>query len=118
VYTTPDVTDNRATLLNLTARRDLRRALTLTANTYYRHIQTETLNGDLNESSLTEAVYQPTPIERAALRQPATAMRRQAASRQTTRRSRTALPANVPLNTDPAAMCNALLNQPARPSTT
>ena len=112
VYTTPDVTDNRAALVNLTARRDLRRALTLSANAYYRHIETETLNGDLNEESLTEAVYQPTPIERAALL--AAGYRDVPASGESA--ENTPFPywrclANVLLNTDPAAMCNALLNR-------
>lgn len=48
VYTVPDETDNRATFVNLTTRQDRSRTLTLSGNVYYRHIRTNTLNGDIN----------------------------------------------------------------------
>ena len=60
VYTKPDETDNRSTFLNLTTRRDWSRTLTFTGNVYYRHIRTNTFNGDINDDSLDQAVYQPT----------------------------------------------------------
>ena len=42
-------------------------ALSLTANAYYRDIRTTTLNGDINEDTLDQQVYQPNAAERAAL---------------------------------------------------
>jgi len=52
VYTTPDVTDNRSTLLNMAARHERGPRLALSGHTYYRRIRTATLNGDVNEESL------------------------------------------------------------------
>ena len=68
VYTTPDDTDNHSVFLNLAARQRLTDKTQLTANAYYRRIHTDTLNGDLNEHSLDQSVYQPTLAEQAALR--------------------------------------------------
>jgi outer membrane receptor protein involved in Fe transport len=68
VYTKPrDTTDNRATLFNIAARRSARGRLTLSGNAYYRDIRTSAFNGDLNEASLDQAVYQPGAAEREAL---------------------------------------------------
>ncbi len=41
--------------------------MTFSSNVYYRYIRTNTLNGDINEDSLDQAVYQPNAEERAAL---------------------------------------------------
>ena len=41
--------------------------MTLSGNGYYRDIRTDTLNGDINEDSLDQSVYQPTAAEQAAL---------------------------------------------------
>jgi outer membrane receptor protein involved in Fe transport len=67
VYTKPDTTNNRATLVSVGARRSAGNNLTLSGNAYYRHIRTDALNGDINEDSLDQAVYQPGAAERAAL---------------------------------------------------
>ena len=67
IYTKPDTTDNRSTLLNVSARRQLNTRLSLLANAYYRDIRTDTVNGDINEESLDQAVYQPNAAEQAAL---------------------------------------------------
>ena len=68
VYTKPDTTDNRSTLVNLDgAARARARRLTFSGNAYYRDIRTDTLNGDINEDSLDQAVYQPSAAEQAAL---------------------------------------------------
>jgi outer membrane receptor protein involved in Fe transport len=67
VYTKPDNTQNDAVLFNLVAKHAFSDVLTLSANAYYRNISTQTLNGDLNDDSLGEDVYQPTPAEQAAL---------------------------------------------------
>ncbi|MCS0580792.1 TonB-dependent receptor [Massilia pinisoli] len=52
VYTTPDITRNRAMLVNATVTHDLDDDVLLSANAYYRHIRTTTLNGDVNEDAL------------------------------------------------------------------
>jgi len=67
VYTKPDTTDNRSTLLTFSARRSISHRASLFGNAYYRHIRTNILNGDINENSLDQAIYQPGAVERAAL---------------------------------------------------
>jgi outer membrane receptor protein involved in Fe transport len=67
VYTKPDTTDNRATVLNVTARRTLNRQWSFSGNAYFRDIQTDTFNGDINEDSLDQSVYQPGAAEITAL---------------------------------------------------
>jgi outer membrane receptor protein involved in Fe transport len=112
IYTKPDITDNRSTLLNVALRRQLRPTLALTANAYYRDIRTDTLNGDLNEESLDQAIYQPGAAERAALAAagygtiPASGLDA----------SNTPFPSlrcigNVLLNDEPLEKCNGLINR-------
>ena len=67
VYTKPDTTENRSTLLNLSGQRELVGGAVLSGNAYYRRIRTSTVNGDINEGSLDQSVYQPNAAEQAAL---------------------------------------------------
>ena len=67
VYTKPDTTENRSTFVNVTARHSLNALVSVSGNVYYRDIHTDTFNGDLNEDSLDQSVYQPTAAEQAAL---------------------------------------------------
>ena len=67
IYTKPDTTWNQSTILNVTGRRSLSSRMALSGNFYYRAIHTDTLNADINEDSLDQAVYQPNPAEQAAL---------------------------------------------------
>lgn len=67
VYTKPDITGNRSPFVNLTARRSLTNRLNISGNVYYRYIRTNTFNGDINEESLEQSLYQPNAAERAAL---------------------------------------------------
>jgi outer membrane receptor protein involved in Fe transport len=67
VYTKPDETDNRSVLLNVTTHRTLSDRLSFTGNGYFRDISTSTFNGDINEESLDQALYQPGAAEQAAL---------------------------------------------------
>ena len=67
VYTKPDVTGNRSPFLNFTARHNVTNNLTFFGNAYYRYIRTNTYNGDINEDSLDQSVYQPSAAERVAL---------------------------------------------------
>jgi outer membrane receptor protein involved in Fe transport len=59
VYTKPDTTNNRSTLINATGRHDVRDTLILSGTAYYRRILSDTLNGDANEDALDRAVYLP-----------------------------------------------------------
>ena len=67
MYTKPDETENRSTFVNADGRHSLRDTLTLAGTVYYRRIRSNTLNGDINEDSLDQALYQPGAAERAAL---------------------------------------------------
>ena len=67
VYSRPDITRNRAALVNLVASQALSDHLTLSAQAYWRRIDTRTLNGDVNNVALDQAVYQPNAAEQAAL---------------------------------------------------
>ena len=67
VYSRPDITRNRAALLNLVATQALSDHLTLSGQAYWRRLGTRTLNGDVNERSLDQPTYQPNAAEQAAL---------------------------------------------------
>jgi outer membrane receptor protein involved in Fe transport len=67
VYTRPDVTRDRASTATLQATQEVGDRLELSGNAYFRNIRTATFNGDLNDDSLDQSVYQPGAAERAAL---------------------------------------------------
>lgn len=67
IYTKPDSTSNRSPFLNLRVRHAATSALSFSGNVYYRYIRTSTLNGDINEDTLDQSVYQPSAAERTAL---------------------------------------------------
>lgn len=67
VYTRPDITRNRAVLLNLALSHSLGAQWTLSGHAYARRITTATYNGDLNDDALDQSLYQPNTAERAAL---------------------------------------------------
>ena len=69
VYTRPDQTHNRATQLNLTVKHALNDELIFSGNAYARNLRTRTLNGDVNEGALDQAVYQLSSADRTALQQ-------------------------------------------------
>ena len=66
-YTLHDATANRSPLVNLTGRHNFNSEVSFFGNVYYRSIRTTTFNGDINEGSLDQSVYQPSAAERAAL---------------------------------------------------
>ena len=112
IYTKPDTTDNRSTLLNVSARRRLTGSLSLLANGYYRDIRTGTVNGDINEESLDQALYQPNAAEQAALR----AAGYTGFPTSGENASNTPFPSwrcigNALLNDEPSEKCNGLVNQ-------
>lgn len=67
VYTVPDIIRNRSDFLNFEGKRQFNHALSISGNVYYRKIGTHTENGDLNDDSIGESLYQPSADERAAL---------------------------------------------------
>jgi outer membrane receptor protein involved in Fe transport len=112
VYTKPDVTDNHSTFLNLIAHHSTLGNLTMSGNIYYRNIHTVGLNGDINNDSLNQSVYQPSAADRAAL----------AAAGYTGVPASGAAAANTPFPSlrciaqalekdEPAENCNGLLNR-------
>ncbi len=88
VYTKPDNTQNKSYLLNLTGTQKVSDVLSLSGNAYYRDIKTNTYNGDINDDSLGEALYQPSAGERAALAAAGYTDSRRAARPRATRRFR------------------------------
>lgn len=56
VYTYPDNTQNTANFLNLQWNHDYSDDLSASGNLYYRHIKTDTFNGDINDESLPEGI--------------------------------------------------------------
>jgi outer membrane receptor protein involved in Fe transport len=93
VYTKPDETDNRATFVNVVLRRAGTGSAAFSGHVYYRDIDTRTFNGDVNEDSLDQNLFQPgetaanTPFPSARCL------------------------SNVLLNDEPAEKCNGLLNR-------
>ncbi len=112
VYTKPDQTANRAPWLNLQYRRALTPRWNFSANTYYRYLRTRTLNGDINEESLDQSLYQPNAAERAAL----TAAGFSGFPLAGENAANTPFPrwrciANILLRDEPGEKCNGLLNR-------
>ena len=67
VYTKPDITNNKSPFVNLGMRRNISTKVAVTGNLYFRNIHSSVLNGDINEGSLDQSVYQPSAADRAAL---------------------------------------------------
>ncbi len=67
VYTKPDITNNKSPFVNLGIRRNISKKVTATGNLYFRNIHTSVFNGDINEGSLDQSVYQPSAADRTAL---------------------------------------------------
>lgn len=112
VYTKPDNTRNTAYLVNLVATHQASESITLAANAYYRDLDTATLNGDINDDSLGESVYQPTLAERTALA--AAGYQGFPAAGET--QANTPFPSwrcigNILLNDEPNEKCNGLMNR-------
>lgn len=114
VYTKPDQTLNRSPLINLQLRHSLSNAVTFSGNAYFRHIRTRTLNGDINEDSLDQSIYQPNAAEQAAL----TAAGYSGFPASGATAENTPFPswrciANLLLRDEPGEKCNGLINRTA-----
>ncbi|MEG3122384.1 TonB-dependent receptor [Sphingomonas sp. GB1N7] len=114
VYTKPDNTKNRAYLINLTGEHTFSDSLSFSGNAFYRHIRTRTFNGDINEGSLGENLYQPNAAERAALTAAGvTGFPTSGETQANTPFPRFRCIANALLNTEPNEKCNGLINRSA-----
>jgi outer membrane receptor protein involved in Fe transport len=67
VYTIPDKTANNSKFVELAATHSFGDGLTASGNIYYRGISTASFNGDINDDSVGQSLYQPSAAERAAL---------------------------------------------------
>ena len=111
VYTKPDITGNQSPLINLTARHSVTPRLVLSGNIYYRYIRTDTFNGDINEDSLDQSIYQPSAAERAALAAAGyIGVPASGANAQNTPFPFWRCLGNVLLRDEPGEKCNGLLN--------
>jgi outer membrane receptor protein involved in Fe transport len=112
IYTKPDVTENRAPFFNLSLRHSFRNDLSFSGNAYYRYIRTKTFNGDINEESLEQALYQPSAAERAALAAAGyTGVPASGATAENTPFPYWRCIANVLLRDEPSEKCNGLINR-------
>jgi outer membrane receptor protein involved in Fe transport len=114
VYTKPDVTAHRAPFLALNLRHSFSSRVAASANTYFRYIRTRTLNGDINEESLDQSLYQPSAAERNALAAAGyTGFPLSGANAANTPFPFWRCIGNVLLRDEPAEKCNGLLNRTA-----
>jgi outer membrane receptor for Fe3+-dicitrate len=112
VYTRPDNTQNQSWLVNLVGSQKVSDVLTLSANAFYRDIRTATLNGDINDDSLGESVYQPSVTERNALAAAGyTGFPAAGETQVNTPFPRWRCIANILLNSEPNEKCNGLDNR-------
>lgn len=112
VYTRPDNTRNRSALANLSFTHELGDRSTLSGNLYHRTIRTRTFNGDLNDDSLDQSVYQPSAAERAALTQAGyTGFPTAGETALNTPFPKWRCLANALLRDEPAEKCNGVINQ-------
>jgi outer membrane receptor protein involved in Fe transport len=112
IYTQPDITANRAPAFIFNARHSFNPRLAISGNTYYRSIRARTLNGDLNEDSLDQSLYQPDEYEQAALAAAGfTGFPTSGANATNTPFPSWRCIANVLLRDEPAEKCNGLINR-------
>lgn len=67
VYTKPDINKNRSPFVNLALSHAASARVSLAANAYYRSIASSAFNGDINEDSLDQSIYQPSAADQRAL---------------------------------------------------
>ena len=112
IYTKPDITENKFTLLTLALNHSINDKVMFSGNLYYRKMLTRTLNADINEGALNQNVYQPNAGEQAAL----TAAGYSGFPLAGENAANTPFPnwrciANVLLNDEPGEKCSGLINR-------
>jgi outer membrane receptor protein involved in Fe transport len=114
IYTAPDNTRNRASLVNLKGSHRFSAAVSFNANLFWRRIRTRTFNGDVNDDALGESVYQPSAAERVALTAAGyTGFPLAGETQDNTPFPKWRCIANVLLNAEPNEKCNGLANRSA-----
>ncbi|MFO1326037.1 MAG: TonB-dependent receptor [Rubrivivax sp.] len=112
VYTRPDNTRNRALLLNLALQHTLSAPWTFSGNAYARRVRTHTFNGDLNDDSLDQQLYQPNAAEQQALAAAGySGFPVSGENAANTPFPRWRCIAQALLNDEPAEKCNGLINR-------
>ncbi|MEQ1610996.1 MAG: TonB-dependent receptor [Hyphomonadaceae bacterium] len=112
VYTKPDNTQNRSGLIDLALLHKISNDALFSGDVYYRKIKSRSLNGDINDDSLTESVYQPNAAERTALAAAGyTGFPVSGESAVNTPFPSWRCIANILLNSEPNEKCNGLLNR-------
>ncbi|MET0535773.1 MAG: TonB-dependent receptor [Steroidobacter sp.] len=112
VYTKPDNTRNESSLFNVVVTHKFTEQVSVAANAYHRSIDTRTFNGDINDDSLGEALYQPNAAERAALAEAGyTGFPTSGETQNNTPFPSWRCIANILLNDEPNEKCNGLLNR-------
>lgn len=112
VYTKPDETANRGLALTLSTTWKPAPEATLGGLVYLRQLKTRTLNGDINDDSLDQSVYQPNQAERDALAAAGyTGFPASGASAANTPFPKWRCIANALLADEPAEKCNGLINR-------
>lgn len=111
-YTIPDRTNNRAPSLNLILRHAPTANLTFSGNAYFRYIRADTFNGDINDDSLDQSMYQPSAAEITALRNAGyTGFPTAGATAANTPFPSWRCIGQVLLNDEPGEKCNGLINR-------
>lgn len=114
VYTKPDITENESSFASVEIVHQVSPSVSTAANLYYRDLDTSTFNGDINEGSLDQTVYQPTVAERAALTAGGySGFPTAGESAANTPFPRWRCIANILLNEEPNEKCNGLINRTA-----
>lgn len=67
VYSIPDITWNHSPSFNLSVKHNATSHLTFSGNAYFRYIRADTTNGDINEESFDESLYNLSAADIAAL---------------------------------------------------
>lgn len=112
VRSIPDNTRNRSAFLNLAAVQVLSDSLTFSGNAYYRNINARTFNGDVNDDSFSQPVYQLSAAEQAALAAAGyTGFPTSGENSSNTPFPKWRCIANALLNAAPNEQCNGLVNQ-------
>jgi outer membrane receptor protein involved in Fe transport len=112
VYTKPDITENDSSMAAIEVVHQASSNVSVAGNLFYRDLETSTFNGDINEGSLDQTVYQPTLDERNALAAAGYAGFPLAGeSAANTPFPRWRCIANILLNEEPNEQCNGLINR-------
>ncbi len=67
VYTIPDITWNHSPFFNMSVRHVASARLSFSGNAYFRHIAADTTNGDINDNSFDQSLYNLSAADVAAL---------------------------------------------------